>query len=185
MTIELVSYANLQSVLSLEGSTIASYSDLSLIRDNVVHAIEAYIGRTLGYDSFEKTIYITTPTQIISLPALPVFYIDSITITDSAGVESVLSASSYHVMEYGLYLHDMPTRGDKYVIEYDGGYEDEEIPGDIKRAALLQTVFEFQSKDHIGAESVSTDGGHVSRPQLGLLNEVKRMLDGYKHPLGW
>ena len=69
----------------------------------------------------------------------------------------------------------------KVVIVYTGGITI--VPDAMARAALLQTAYEFQSKDQIGAESVTTDGGSVSRPALGLLKEVKRNLEKYKHPL--
>jgi hypothetical protein len=66
-------------------------------------------------------------------------------------------------------------------ITYTGGYE--EAPDPIKRAALLQTLHEWQRKDHIGAENVTNDGGSVIWPELGLLKEVKRLLDPYVHPM--
>ena len=67
-------------------------------------------------------------------------------------------------------------------VVYTGGYANDEVPEGLNRASLLQTVYEFQGRDHLGAESVSSDGGVVQRPELGLLKIVKGLLDNYKHP---
>jgi len=67
------------------------------------------------------------------------------------------------------------------VVVYTGGIT--EATNSMNRAALLQTAYEFQAKDHIGASSVSAEGGSVQRPELGLLKEVKRILSKDKHPL--
>jgi hypothetical protein len=53
----------------------------------------------------------------------------------------------------------------------------------MNRAALLQVAHEFQRKERIGSDSISTEGGTVTYPQLGLLAEVKKRLNQYIHPL--
>lgn len=183
MAIELVSYTDLKSFLGLEGATIATYPDLSIIRDSVTYSFESYLGRKLEYSSYEENIYVSSVTSIIKLDALPIDEVSVIQVTEG-GVVTNLSSDMYEVMNYGIYLFN-PVFRCKVFVEYDGGYVSTDVPYPIKRAALLQTAMEFQTKDHIGASTVSTEGGMTQRPQLGLLKEVTRLLTAYKHPLIW
>jgi hypothetical protein len=183
MTIELVSYADLKSLLDLEETAITSYPSLSVIRDGVVSAIETYIGRDLESGDYETTLFLTSKTAQLKLNALPIESVDSVVVTQY-GEDTTLDSDNYMILGYGLHLH-YPVGQCKVVVNYTGGYDAADVPAPIKRAALIQTAYEFQSKDQIGASSVTTEGGSVQRPALGLLKEVKRMLDRYKHPLSW
>lgn len=183
MTIELVSYADLKSFLGLEGETVADYPALSLIQTSVTAAIESYLGRNLTYSSYEITQQVWSITSMIRLSALPIDSIDKVAITRD-GETASLTSSDYDVTDYGLYLYTPVARG-SVSIEYDGGYTAATLPAAISRAALLQVALEFQTKDHVGASTVSTEGGMTQRPQLGLLKEVQRLLNSYRHPLSW
>lgn len=183
MTIELVSYAALKSLLGLEEALISAYPGLSLIQESVVTAIESYIGRDLEAGDYGMSQFINSPTVQLKLDALPIESVASVTITQD-GDDETLTSDDYMIMDYGLSLYT-PVGDCKVTVSYSGGYESEDVPAQIKRAALLQTAYEFQGKDQIGASSVSTDGGSVQRPALGLLKEVRRLLDRYKHPLSW
>jgi len=183
MTIELVSYSDLQNLLSLEDVTITGYPSLEVIRDSVTGAFEAYTGRL--FDPIARTVtqYINKfSLYMISLPALPISSVASVAVTIAGDSETYTEDSDFEITGYGLRLFSGIQNG-KIVITYTGGLTT--VPADLNRAALLQIAYEFQSKDQIGAESVSTVGGSVSRPALGLLSEVKRILDNYKHPLRW
>ena len=183
MTIELVSYADLKSLLDLEETAITSYPSLSVIRDSVVSAIESYIDRDLESGDYETTLFLTSKTAQLKLSALPIASVASVVVTQY-GEDTTLAFDDYMILDYGLHLY-YPVSNCKVVVNYTGGYDAADVPEPIKRAALLQTAYEFQSKEQIGASSVSNEGGSVQRPALGLLKEVRRMLDRYKHPLSW
>jgi len=183
MTIELVSYNDVKAFLNLQGETITEYPDLSLIMSSVTSAIEEYLGRFLTYASYEKRKHLWSISHMVGLEALPVDAVDSVKVTES-GVTTVLTSSDYDITDYGLYLYT-PVSRSLVEVEYDGGYTTDTLPAAISRAALLQIAFEFQTKDHVGASTVSTEGGMTQRPQLGLLKEVQRLLNSHKHPLTW
>ena len=182
MSIELVSYADLKALLGLTDAAITDYPALDLIRDSVTPAIESYLGRSLESVERTETVFIHgVGSQIISLPAVPVTSVASVTVTIGTDSE-VYGSDDYEITEYGIRLYGKLSRA-KVVVVYTGGIA--AVTDTINRAALLQTTYEYQSKEQIGAESVSTEGGLVSRPALGLLNEVKRMLNSERHPLRW
>ena len=69
----------------------------------------------------------------------------------------------------------------KTVITYTGGLT--VVPAELTRAALLQTVYEYQNKDSVGLENISNQGGSVTKPEIGLLKEVKQILNnGFVNP---
>lgn len=182
MTIELVSYDDLKALLGLEESLITDYPALNLLRDSVTFAIESFLGRELESAERSVTIYTSSvPTQMIHLKAVPVTSVSSLTVTIADDAEEY-SVNDYEITAYGLKLYGAVSNA-KVEVTYTGGISS--VPSSINRAALLQVAYEFQSKEQIGAESVSTEGGFVSRPALGLLKEVKRMLSSEQHPLRW
>ncbi|RLI66164.1 MAG: hypothetical protein DRO88_02540 [Promethearchaeia archaeon] len=184
MSVELVSFSELKNVLGLEGDTIDEYPALAIIREGVTSAIEEFIGRELTQKEREETIYVgKTFTSMIYLKALPVHSVSSI-IIDSWGEEITLSDSDFQIVKYGVELLSSINRS-KVKVTYTGGLIDEDVSARLNRAALLQTIYEFQTKEHIGATSVYTDGGSVSTPELGLLKEIQRMLTSEIHPLKW
>lgn len=181
MAIELVSYADLKALLDLRETTINDYPSLDLLRTSVTSAIENFLSRSLESIERTETNYIGAFKRSgIMLPAIPVSTISTVTITEAGVSTEYTENSDYEITEYGIRLF-VSHRNVKIVVVYTGGITT--VPGEINRAALLQTAYEFQSKDHIGAESVSTEGGNVNRPQLGLLKEVQRMLVNHQHPL--
>lgn len=181
MAIELVTFSDLKSYLDLSEDEITDYPSLNIIRLSVTSAIEQYIDRLLESKERTETIYIGShKTSIIKLSALPVSSVASVTVTIASDSETYTEHEEYELTNYGLRLATALSLA-KVEVVYTGGITT--VPDNINRAALLQTIFEFQSKEHIGAESVSNGGGSVSRPALSLLKEVMRMLDSEKHPL--
>lgn len=181
MAIELTTYAALKALMSLEKATITDYYALDEIRNSVTSAIEEELDRLLESKERTETIYIGSFSQsMLRLPAVPISSISSVMVTSGINSDAYAENDEYEITDYGIKLLSSISNV-KIVIIYTGGIST--VPDAIARAALLQTAYEFQAKDHIGAESVSTDGGNVSRPALGLLKEVKRLLVKYKHPL--
>lgn len=181
MAIELVTYANLKALLDLEEAAITDYPALNIIRPSVTSAIEEYLDRLLEPIERTETIYIGRfKTSMLRLPAIPVTSVSSVTVTIGEDSETYDEHEEYEVTNYGLKLLASLANA-KVVVVYTGGITT--VPDAIARAALLQTAYEFQSKDHVGADNVSTEGGSVSRPAIGLLKEVQRLLNRYRHPL--
>ena len=176
---ELVSFASLKAFLGLTDSLITDYPALNIIKPSVEAAIESYLGRQLESAERSETIYITGPTNMISLKAIPVSSVSSLTVTMLDESETYTS-DYYTITEYGLQTINT-LRNAKIAITYTGGLSS--VPDGIERAALYQTAYEFQAKDQVGAESISTEGGSVNRPALGLLEVTKNLLNPFIHPL--
>jgi len=181
--IELVTFAELKTLLDLDGTTIAEYPALALLQTSVLSAIESYIGRELTSESRTKTLYIGgTPTSIIPLAGIPIASVASVTASFQGSDSDFEENSDYVIDSFGIrLLHKVQIT--KLTIVYTGGLS--ETTGNLKRAALMQTAYEYQGKEQIGASYTSNEGGSVTRPELGLLKEVKRILDSEKHPLRW
>lgn len=166
----LVKFEDLKSMLSLEGASMDDYPSLKLIAESVYAAIETYVGRYLERDVYTETVPIDG--KLIPLRALPIASITSIVVDDLVVDVAQCTRRKYDVE---LPFH---ASGEATVV-YDGGLE--EATGDLKRAALLQTLHEWARRDTIGATNVSTEGGMTSWPELGLLKEVRRVLDPLVH----
>ena len=183
MALELVTFEELANLLTLTQTPISEYPALEVIKDSMINAFEEFLGRELNSESRTETKFIgNVKTRIISLPAIPITAITSVTLTQSGIDSAYVETTDYDIVNYGLRLL-VPVRNCRIVIVYTGGLATVSEEPRLNRAALYQTGYEFQGIAHIGAESVSTDGGSVSRPALSLLSETKRMLKKSKHPL--
>jgi len=173
MAIELVSFDELAPILGL-GKTETNYPDLTIIQESVVAMFENHVDRIFKKSSHVEDLFLYSNTRMLPLKGLPVIAITSIT---EDGV--TLGVDTYGLRPYGVELNDKKN-GVTIQLSYTGGFTS--VPADLKRAALLQTVYEYQNKNSIGLEVVSTNGGTVSKPQLGMLKEVERLLNKYVHP---
>ena len=181
--LELVTFEELAKLLTLTLTPISEYPDLEVIKDSVVVAFEAYLGRELNSEARTDTQHIgKLGRSMIKLPAIPITAVESVTVTEAGVSESYVENTHYEIRGFGLQLH-MTLRNCKIVVVYTGGLSAVTEEPNLNRAALYQTAYEFQGRAHIGAENVSTEGGSVSRPALGLLDETKRMLNKSVHPL--
>ncbi len=169
----LLDFTDLKNMLDLEQSSIASYPALETISELVLPAIEGYLGVELAQEERTELIYPTYATKMIGLNALPVVSVDSVDIDD-------LAITDYTIVPYGLKLASKLT-GDVITVVYTGGYLDP--PEWLRRASTLQAAYEYQGKNHIGAEYVSNTGGAVQKPALQLLPEVRRILNPNRHPI--
>ena len=181
--IELVTFAELKTLLDLDGTTIAEYPALALLQTSVLSAIESYIGRLLTSEERTNTLHIGgTSTSIIPLPGIPIASVASVTASSQGSDSDFEENSDYVIDSFGIrLLHKIQIT--KLTIVYTGGLT--ETNGNLKRAALMQIAYEYQGKEQIGASYTSNEGGSVTRPELSLLKEVRRILDGEKHPLMW
>lgn len=177
----LFEYSDLKSLLGLEEELITAYPALVTIGNSVTSAIEDHIGRDITSAERTESAFYGSSTRMISLRGLPITTVSTVTVTED-GTATVLTTDEYVVTGYGIKLLS-PVEDSFVSVTYTGGFSS--IPASIARAALLQTAYEFQSKEQIGASQVNTDGGSVSRPELGLLSEVKKRLKAHIHPLRW
>ncbi len=181
--IELVTFAELKTLLDLDGTTIAEYPALALLQSSVLSAIESYIGRLLTSEERTEIIYVgNNPSDMISLPGIPITTVSSVTVSIYGDDETLSENSDFVIDEFGIRML-YKFRLAKITIIYTGGLS--ETNGILKRAALMQTAYEWQGKEQIGASYTSNEGGSVTRPELGLLKEVKRLLNSEIHPLRW
>lgn len=169
---ELVSFDDLKSILDIN-KTEAEYPDLEIIKDSVKAMFEDYTNRIFDEDKYTQNFYPQgMTTKMIPLDAIPVKSVSSVLINGAA-------ITSYKIRNYGLELNSSVSDCDIEVI-YTGGIET--APKGMNRAALLQTVYEYQNKHSIGLEIVSNDGGSITKPELGMLKEVKTLLKSEIHP---
>lgn len=167
----LVKFESLKSLLDLTKASIDDYPALKEIQKSVYYAFESYLGRYLERDTY--THQAVASGKLLPLMALPVVSVSSCVL--SSGIDLT---SDVIIRPDGL---ELPYRVSSSVeTTYIGGFE--EVPGELTRAATLQILHEYQRKEHIGATSVSNEGGSIQWPELGLLKEVKRILDPYVHP---
>lgn len=171
MALTLVSTDKLISLLHLEND-IDSYPALLVLIDSVHAKFESHTRRKFSLDDYIETTRQRSSTAMVGLNALPVDVVNSVTVDG-------IATSDYEITDYGIEFR-RKLKG-WIVVDYSGGIE--EAAGDLERAALLQISYEYQNHDHMGAESVSNEGGSVQRPALGLLKEVSSLLKSYKHPL--
>lgn len=169
---ELVSFEQLKAILGLS-KTESDYADLEIIKESVVSMFEDYTHRKFNEDSYSESIYTNSiNTAMIQCNAIPIKSVSSVLID---GVET----TAYKITQYGIELSSKVADA-KVDVNYIGGIET--VPGNLNRAALLQTAYEYQNKNSIGIEVVSTEGGSVVKPELGMLKEVKTLLNSLIHP---
>lgn len=181
MAFELLPFEKIKNYLDLEGSNYADYPALEQIAARLVPSFEAETGRL--FEKIERTVKIyvgNCPRRMLRLDALPVASVEQVQVDDSDTGLIDLGSANWRVTDYGVNLY---THISNAVVEitYTGGLVDT-VPV-LEAAALYQMAYEFQSKDQIGASNVSNEGGTVTRPEIGLLKETRRILAGEWHPL--
>lgn len=180
--ITLVQFEDVSNYLGLARSE-SSHPQLAIIAPSVTTAIENYIGRKLESEERTEVIHIgSSETRFIDLKALPVTEVVSVVVTELGEDETLVENEDFIVSNGGIELLYTRLKRCKVTVVYTGGYVEDDVPEDFHRAALLQTIHEYQTKDHVGADSVSSEGGSIQRPGVVLLPEVKRLLDEHKHP---
>ncbi len=183
MALELVTYADMKKLLELQDAAITDYPPLEVINDTMINSFEVATGRKLNNESRTEVVFINNfYTARLMLRAIPITAMTSVTVTMYGVSESWTENSDYEVTEYGLRLWAR-LKNAKVTVVYTGGLSAVTEEPNMNRAALYQLAYEFQSKDQIGAESVSNEGGSVQRPALTLLPETKRLLVPSLHPL--
>lgn len=177
MAVELASFADVKALLTLKEASSASYPKFTLIAAQVQAAIAAYIGRTLDSATVTESYIVGLDyVRLIPLKQIPISAVTTVSIDGDV-------TTDYKTSPWGIRLGSQFNEV-TVAVTYLGGFttSPDTVPAAMKRAAVLQVAYEMQSSEQIGAISVSTDGGLVSRPELGFLKEVKRLLAPFKHP---
>lgn len=169
----LYSFTDLKKILDLENTSLSDYPALEVLADGVEARIEEYLGSLIILADRTETYRVKRQTKLIPLNAVP---IDSVSSVLLDGV--VVSSDDYYIDTYGIQLEYSVSSG-LFSVTYIGGYR--AAPEWLRRALNMQIVYEYQNKDHIGADYVTTDGGSVGRPALNLLTDVKQTLDPHRH----
>lgn len=182
--VDLVDPNTLKNYLDLEKTFNATnYPQLSTIFDQMQGSFEVYLHRVLDADTYTDSIYIPYKTRIIPLRALPVSSVSSVSVEfGGSTTPTTLSADQYKIRPYGLQLVTAQVTDADITVIYNGGWDADQIPLAMQKAALLQMLNEYESKDHVGVEVVTNEMGSVTLPEIGLLKEVKRLLNPYVHP---
>ncbi len=187
MTITLVDYAEIKAFLDLEEALESAYPALEVIHDDVTYAFEAYLARELESIARTQVITVYQKTDMIILPAVPVASVSSF--EDMYGNTYTEASEQFVRTQYGLRMLGYTFQDNELSVTYTGGItsagyiSDTKMKGVFQRAALRQIAYEYQSKDFVGASSVSTEGGSVQRPALSLLAHVRKLIDVYRHPM--
>ena len=192
MAYNFVLFAQIKKLLGLEKGDVEDYPQLEFIIDSVEDAIEDYCGRLFEYSVVtDERVNLSFSSRMVPLLRLPIESIEEVRIVTS---ENETTTTAYEITPYGIRLdtayggykdevnYENAVSGNVWIeVDYTGGYETEP-PKTVQRAAYLQIGYEYQNVDHIGAQSVTTEGGSVNRPELGLLKEVKTRLQKFIHP---
>ena len=167
----LVKFEELKSMLTLEKDGIEFYPSLRVLIESVYAAFEAYTGRNFELDDYVEIV--PFDGKLVPLRALPIVAVTEVLVD---GVPLVVSECRVRVHHLEL---PYSAKGDA-TVTYEGGLET--ATGDLKRAALLQILHEWQRRDAIGATNTTNEGGSTSWPELALLKEVRRVLSPLVHP---
>lgn len=168
-------FADVKALLSWTGANYAAYPAAQAIDATLIASFDNYLGRYLATGTYTETLYRRSrATSFVMLRALPIASVTTVTVDGDATTDFTIDAWGLRLGSSALNL--------PIVVTYVGGYDDATLPSAIRRAGALQLIYEYNRLPHVGATSVTADGGTVRTPELGLLAEVKRLLAPYRHP---
>jgi hypothetical protein len=173
-------FATVKALLGLTQANVSGYPGLNEIMTSVDDAVANFLQRDITQAERSTDYFAVDATRMIPLRSLPVASVASVVVTDSSGSDTTLTADQYQITSYGLRLAT-PISESKVAVTCTGGPS--VPPSNWLRAGQIQVRHEWQTRDHVSAEAVQTDGGSVTRPGLVLLDEVKRLLSLDRHPL--
>lgn len=179
--------------LYLELTTTNSDDLLDLIIGQISKRIETFLNRNLLKQEYTEFFDVKIHRRFFNLKSYPIDLNEDFTATQY-DVEDTVNSDYYVYEDQGMVeyfterTHCNEPKCMKFV--YTGGYEEIysdgenvlDVPDDIKRACLLQSVFEFRRRRDVGITSVSTPDGSIGKPNPGnLLPEVVSILKSYRN----
>lgn len=176
-------FNDVKTLLELEKAE-SNYPVIGVIEESVIAAIENHVRRKLIYANYVDKEIIEEGSRIHALKAYPIKLINYVKIDGE-------SITDYRQLTQAIDLRQ-PYSQCEIEVSYYGGYKKitdtgnefttvQNLDSEIYRAIFLQTIFEYQSRDYIGANTVTNEGGSVSKPGLKLLDEVVRILKNHRH----
>lgn len=120
---------------------------------------EEQTGRSLITQSWKIALE-ALPDHGVALPRGPVQAIIAVTVTDSAGDETILATDSYRLdaAQERLIFSDLPS-GERLEITYLAGYGDaaDDVPAPITQAILLHVAQLYERRDAITSPQLAQD----------------------------
>ena len=173
---QFLNFTDIASIIGLEKNE-ADYPGIIALELSAIASINDYLYR----DIVEKTLTESFQENLNDLPLinLPVTILSSVNRNGNVLVQDV----DFKLRTWGIELINGADGYNEIDVIYTGGYTQSSLPNGIYRALLIQTIYEWQNRDHIGSSSVTTEGGSVQRPQLSLLKEAMRILNIFRHPM--
>lgn len=187
MGYDLVRFAVLKDVLTLSAAAYTNYPSFSQLHEALKGRFEEFLGRGLENTSRTETVTLgLVPTRLVPLRGVPVGTVSSVTVATVNGT-ATLGTGDYRIIPgYGLRLAQEWSEADITVAYTGGAITSSSYPqgtyAALERAGLMQLIHDNDQREHMGATSVTTEGGTVTRPELGLLREVRETLQFFRHP---
>lgn len=166
---------------------------LDLIIDQVSARIEKFLNRKLTKQEYTEYFDVKISKKFFHLRSYPIDLAEDFT-ASQYDVEDTINSDYFVYEDSGIVeyftdrIHCNEPKCIKFV--YTAGYEEIytegedvlNVPDDLKRACLLQSVFEFRRRRDIGLTSISTPDGSISKSITGtLLTEVSDILKSYRN----
>ena len=184
MAKRLVKLADLKEFVGIEGETVDAW--LMTWLDLFAGRVEDYLDRTLEKAQYTETHW--AEGHSVWVRAFPIDTGQSITLLDDGAtvsadeyvVRSSDRSAAFTLKWRAFSRRDWPS----VTVTYTGGYAVADgvlsVPDAIKRATLLQGMFEFKNRESLGLTSLSMAGTSVALAPARLLAEVKDLLEPYR-----
>lgn len=175
----------------MEFKGVESDDALLTIMEFVKKRLENFLSKRLDYAIYTER-YRGSGCNV-PLMANPIDEEASILVTRQPKNYDASETGEYVVTPWGIELNTEIYRGEVIRVTYSGGYPvysgttildfsaDPEA-GAIVRAAMLQTMHEWQRRLKPGGTELNTDVGTLSMEPIDLLQEVKDSLESFRHP---
>jgi len=159
----------------LELETTAKDLILEALINGTTQAFNIYTGRALKETTHTAELLEYDGSGLFYLPNYPVKEISELKLNDQA-----LTEDEDFMLNAQAGILRLPRAAGLLEITYTAGYE--ELPADLKLAALKQVSYEYQQtiQKAWGVQSRSQAGSATTYSEKGLLPQVKEILDRYR-----